>query len=744
MRITCRPLPRDADAAAKPGDLEVRPRPEHAHRGRALAELVHDLGPGALVGGEPPFERIIVDMSFVGPSLDEMLAATFAVERLAGRELPPGCLALARYAELVRQGIRPDPGVPVERSLAAVYQVVKSQAQMRSGGIDPANTGQLIVGWGRLAKHLLRTAEQGLNPFLAPLFDGDPDFARELAFLARDRDLYYRDVDRGEKWPVRLGVKDREETGWALLLRKPWSVLFRAWARQDEQAPGGRGYLLLGVHWGKGLWDFSTDPVHALRIDALARVLQQAEVARDRAKAGDPWYDGRGHAYTMIASPRNGTALSEAEVLGLVRRQAAPPRRGWRPTRRQALYAAAGCAAVAAGGGTWWLLRRRAAPTFEVSAAVEPVVAPAPREVALRVEQRGENEARLALTNPLTAPVPARLRVRLGVPAGSPVVLKEVSWNGRALPGTIDKAQHEWEGQFAPGDNALQVLVANPGTTDCELTVRASADLDPAALPTLHVLAIGVSKYQERSRLRQLRAAHTDAAAIAEALKAQKGLLFRQVRHLLLQNEQAKRREIASAFRELGKGVGDNDLVVVALAGHGKLTPHGRYCFLPYDYEDHGDDQVALSSWTWEDINEWLGAMPGQKLVLLDTCHSGAAGRGDAGAAARKALEDYHKAPKGTIVLAACGADELAQEYDSRHGYMTLAVLEAITNRRIVTTQARTPLPSARGEVVTVGTLREYVLARVAELLQRQTPVLRIVQQSDPERVPICVVSRNP
>src|SRR5947207_968436 len=77
---------------------------------RALAALVLHQGLDGLVRGEGPAECVVVDAD---PTLDDLLAATFAARLAEQRPLPEGARAFAEYAALVREGLTSND-VPLE------------------------------------------------------------------------------------------------------------------------------------------------------------------------------------------------------------------------------------------------------------------------------------------------------------------------------------------------------------------------------------------------------------------------------------------------------------------------------------------------------------------------------------------------------------------------------------------------------------------------------------------------------
>src|SRR5262249_35765877 len=108
----------DAPRAAE-GELLVYPHHPELVEEHGLAMLVVREGLDSLIQGSGEVEYLIVNAGFTSPTLDELLAAAFAVRLLGGRALPPGCRAFAQYAALVRQGYRPG-SCPLASSLQGI------------------------------------------------------------------------------------------------------------------------------------------------------------------------------------------------------------------------------------------------------------------------------------------------------------------------------------------------------------------------------------------------------------------------------------------------------------------------------------------------------------------------------------------------------------------------------------------------------------------------------------------------
>ncbi len=297
----------EAPLEPEPGEAVIA----HAESPKRLALDALESGLSLLRCGTGPVSRLVLETTFTSPTLDDMLAAAILRKQLLEQPLPEGVRAFAEYAALVRQGLD-GASVPPERSLEGVYLAVRN--------LDGADLAELagaerfLPGWYRLERHILAVAEEGKAPFQDLLFEG-PEWARERIYLARDREVYQRDVRAGRRWLITgLGAPAA-----GLVLFEPKSLLFKHWCREDEGAPVAGGYLFLAVRWQPGKWVFSTAPHFRISLKPLCLRLQQAELRREAAgPVDDPWFEGGPFAHTLIAAPRQGSAIPEQELLRVV------------------------------------------------------------------------------------------------------------------------------------------------------------------------------------------------------------------------------------------------------------------------------------------------------------------------------------------------------------------------------------------------------------------------------------------
>jgi hypothetical protein len=353
VRIVFRPDLGDSGAVmAARGEVFVWPRSRDDRSRLDIANLVLEKGLEALEKGEGPIDCVVIPAGRLKPTLDEMLAAAIAIRLASGQAVPSGMKAFADYAAIARKG-RKAGQIPIESSLEGIFLAIRNS--VGEDLTNPKEATQFLARWSRLFDRIMFAAEKTEDPFRTLLFDEGSEFADERTFLVEDRRIYRQDVSRGERWTVRL--PGGPPTAAALVLDRPKSLLFKYWSRIDGDAHRGDGYLFLAVDWGDGQWVFSTNPVDRLSLKPLAQALQESEQALDPVQAPkDPWFDGDRFAYTLVASPKRGTRLSNKDVLRIVKRWShAKPMRLQGRTR--ALTAAA--AILAALTGISWAMHTR-------------------------------------------------------------------------------------------------------------------------------------------------------------------------------------------------------------------------------------------------------------------------------------------------------------------------------------------------------------------------------------------------
>ncbi len=138
-----------------------------------------------------------------------------------------------------------------------------------------------------------------------------------------------------------------------------------------------------------------------------------------------------------------------------------------------------------------------------------------------------------------------------------------------------------------------------------------------------------------------------------------------------------KWRETVEQLKTSFQDARPDDLIVFFLAGHGLVDEKTRkYYFVGHDFKLSDLEKGVYSDClSWDDFR-WLGDIPCRKLVMLDTCYSGAIQpprAGDLKNAVRQLQDDVV-----FTVTAATGEQRSAEKASWKHGAFTKCLLEAL------------------------------------------------------------------
>jgi hypothetical protein len=172
---------------------------------------------------------------------------------------------------------------------------------------------------------------------------------------------------------------------------------------------------------------------------------------------------------------------------------------------------------------------------------------------------------------------------------------------------------------FAGANRITAIAYDEKGFSSNPKYVDVSCKHAGLAKPNLYVFAIGISDYPNLASRWQLEFAHTDAKALVEALKKQEGKLFGEVRFNLLSNKEATVETISEVLDALS-AIGQNDLAVIFMAGHGVRAKDGTFYFLT---SSGSFDEPQKGGVSWTLLGNYLERIKGRVILLLDACHSG-------------------------------------------------------------------------------------------------------------------------
>lgn len=305
--------------------------------------------------------------------------------------------------------------------------------------------------------------------------------------------------------------------------------------------------------------------------------------------------------------------------------------------------------------------------------------------------------------------------------------------NSIKTKGEGDKVTRTYEVEMVNEVNEFKVVVINYQKIESRpdiLTVEYKGEI--LVTSTLHVLAIGINKYQNENY--SLNYAQPDARAFVSKLSERGKRLFRNINKIEIYDEDATRDNIMMAFKTMASYARPEDVFLFYYAGHGTLDEeHSEEFYLvPTNVTRlYGDsEQLMQKGISASDLRQMLTQVKSQKqIILMDACHSGGAVKSmsvRSAASDEKAIFQLARSA-GVVIIASSGTKQFATEFEElKHGVFTYALLEALDGK------------ADNGDKrITVNELNSYMDNRVPELTKKyggktQHPVVHITGNDFP------------
>ena len=277
------------------------------------------------------------------------------------------------------------------------------------------------------------------------------------------------------------------------------------------------------------------------------------------------------------------------------------------------------------------------------------------------------------------------------------------------------------------GDNQLVVQAASAdGSWESEPAGRAlrwAADRPDA--PVLHLVAIGINRYA-REQL-NLDYARKDADELVTLFRRRGGPLYRDVKVHKLLDEEATLAGITDTLAAVAREAAPQDIFVLFLAGHGYVSDD-EYYFVPHEFrrrpgKSTKEDVTAQGLSSRALGKQMLAVRALRRLVIFDTCHSGAALTSVAAAAPVFELggeiEKLSRNRGVFAIAAAASAEESKEEPDLGHGVFTYALLAAVRGVERGPLRERAIQPRGDQPVVNVNQWFDFVTEQYPRLMLR-------------------------
>jgi len=287
------------------------------------------------------------------------------------------------------------------------------------------------------------------------------------------------------------------------------------------------------------------------------------------------------------------------------------------------------------------------------------------------------------------------------------------------------------------GQNTVIVDVSG---SDCKISIIALNDYGesiPAVVnlrrnehvfkPTLYILAIGVSKYNDPSL--QLQFSAKDAIDFSLAMVEQQGLLYEKVELRLLTDEQANAENIRDGLQWMENETKFSDVAMLYMAGHGINNNVGDFFFMPVNANVERINATCVS---YREIKAAIDAIAGKTILFMDACHSGnVLGNNQQRAAVlHQAINDLTGADNGAVVFTSSTGRQFSLENPEwDNGAFTKALVEGLTGAADLFDK----------QTITINTLSSYIANRVKELTNGQQAPTTIIPNSVPD-FPLAVV----
>ncbi len=308
--------------------------------------------------------------------------------------------------------------------------------------------------------------------------------------------------------------------------------------------------------------------------------------------------------------------------------------------------------------------------------------APKPVKVAAKILKKGEPPY-FRLISPKADSHVNQLKIQLGIEVRkdkNPVLGYALYVNGNQVSnpktrGLIRRKKEMHTKYFnlhlKSGKNTIKIIAYNNiGKTIKEFSLFAPPPKKPVdERGKLYLIAIGVDDYPHLDA--NLNYAGADAKSFFDvALKRTKNM-FKSKETIILTNKvgnKPNKRNVERALKLFNRAT-PKDTVVLFIAGHG-INMGKEYYFLPTDTNYKNDEINPKTAVNWKILQNALDHSQGRRILILDTCHSGAAFN-------PRLIKDA--SDSSIIVFSSTDAETLAQERAALgHGVFTYALVQGI------------------------------------------------------------------
>ncbi len=232
-----------------------------------------------------------------------------------------------------------------------------------------------------------------------------------------------------------------------------------------------------------------------------------------------------------------------------------------------------------------------------------------------------------------------------------------------------------WSVALPPGRHVFAVQAESAVSKGLSAPVEI-VSADNGELPTLYMVAIGVSAYPGKLRLQF---AASDAQLMAQTFRQRGNGVFKKIDVHVIVDADATRARILKELDWLASVMTARDVAVVSFSGHGARDDDGNFFLVPVDASVRDISHTCVPG---DVLKQRLGNLPGKVIAMLDACHSGTVAEDFAASRPDNLARDLVTDDCGVVVM----CSSLGREYSlespaTRAGFFTLGVTEGLSGQ---------------------------------------------------------------
>jgi len=308
----------------------------------------------------------------------------------------------------------------------------------------------------------------------------------------------------------------------------------------------------------------------------------------------------------------------------------------------------------------------------------------------------------------------------------SPVESVRALVNGRPvqLLSSVHQGVNELSLEIPEEDCEIALIARNKFASSIPATVKlkwTGLTEENIFKPKLYILAVGISKYNDRNL--GLRFAAKDARDFANIMSRQKGFLYGDVSIQLLTDDKSTRANILDGLDWIQSETTSRDVAMIFFAGHGINDNTGNFYYMPVEADR---ERLRSTCVNYTEIKQSVADIAGKIILFMDACHSG----NILGSEKRSAtgptdiigfIKDLADAENGAVVFTSSTGKQYSLE-DPKwdNGAFTKALVEGIEGKADFLNR----------HIITIKTLDVYITQRVKELTKGQQAPTTIIPAS--------------